>query len=236
MGRWASSGKNMAGILSNHAHEILSYVRKHGNLAKLPDTVRQIVPQPEDKWLAMLDSAIWEISLAWIPEHLLVVGDGCSNYLDQNVVGCMLPIRTMLEVTIVAATTQGHIRVHEASVNKSTTGDSAPTITITKCVDWEITNVDLEDPDNLEQWLNVMSYLCFTSEQNVAFADPGEQLPPLTAAPKRKNDVDIIDPEQENTHVEALDAGGKTAIEPADKARPDSLPKTPRKVLAPMNK
>ncbi|KAK7179337.1 hypothetical protein PSPO01_14626 [Paraphaeosphaeria sporulosa] len=94
-------------------------------------------------------------------------------------------------VTIVAVTTEGQIRVHEASVQPPTDAHvkSTPWIRIAKCLELRTTDFRSRDPAVQDDWLNIMSYLCFTHEANLN-PYPDEQLVPVEAA-MRENDLVI---------------------------------------------
>jgi len=87
----------------------------------------------------------------------------------------------------------------------------------------------------VDQWRDVMSYLVFTSEANLAVAHTDKQLLQINAATKRGNDLDISEPENENIHqLGTPDAAMKTATGTAEKAipTPHAEKRTP---LAPKN-
>ncbi|KAF2437679.1 hypothetical protein P171DRAFT_437704 [Karstenula rhodostoma CBS 690.94] len=258
--------------LAEHAYSIGYTVAKHENCTTPATAVTTFGPCIVDPWLAALYEPLWDLSHAWRITYGLKVGDGCSGecdvgkcfgeYCHENVVGCILPVRTRLNadqpmhlgelfcalmllhrqlkrncslgktVTIAAVTTEGRIRVHEASVHQPTAADAAHTIRITKCVDLHITDVTSQDPVAQDGWLNVMSYLCFTHEANLPSNhpdEPDEQPLQVDVAATQQDNQDITWPEEENIQPAALDMGGKAATKPAAKAA------TPRKPLAPLN-
>ncbi|KAL1591313.1 hypothetical protein SLS60_012096 [Paraconiothyrium brasiliense] len=71
------------------------------------------------------------------------------------------------------------IRPHEASVEAVTTEDDAPTVRYAKCLDVPYADLLCHTPDARERWLDVLSYIGFTSEAHIA------------AAPRCDDDLDI---------------------------------------------
>jgi hypothetical protein len=107
--RWASSpcgsATYAAAILAQHAYGIVYEVRARGPTdAVIPATaVTQLDPCLRDRWLSFLRTPLWDSSPTWGAECILGVGQECGGecggdlpYCHDNVVGCLLPIRTQL--------------------------------------------------------------------------------------------------------------------------------------------
>jgi hypothetical protein len=131
------------------------------------------------------------------------------------------------------------VRVHEASVDPSTTAGGLPSIRIAKCLDLNIADVDGQDSTARENWLDVMSYIAFTYNANLDPAEPDEQPLEVSVAATQENDQDAVAPrqegvalEQENIRPGALTPSEEAATKPAAKAETPRRPRTP---LAPKN-